>query len=321
MKVQQMQNVSDKGWSEAEINAWRDGVIRLGKVRDYAVILQSLQDACKHSSFSLTEYGRDKSGNAFFYASSPIPSPDKANFLITAGVHGYEPSGVLAAIEFIRDHATAYVDRFNLVVFPCISPWAFEYDQRWSTDALDTNRMFFDTGSRVIECTAFMTALRSLEMRFVGAIDLHETRDIDIHLNEIRDRRFGITMPADQTYASVPNGYYVIVSKTHPNPEDDPQFRYGCAVVKSVKQASPLASDPVLLGHAENRGGVASMAPTPGTMRTFLAGHSDHVAVTEAYPDHPEMTPRLTVVAQLKALEGALQFVADLQVARTRHHS
>ena len=45
--------------------------------------------------------------------------------LVTGGVHGYETSGVHGVLRFVAQHAAAYAGRVNLLVVPCVSPWAY----------------------------------------------------------------------------------------------------------------------------------------------------------------------------------------------------
>jgi predicted deacylase len=62
--------------------------------------------------------------------------------LVTGGVHGYETSGVHGALRFLDQHAATYSGRVNLLVAPCVSPWAYERIHRWNFDAVDPNRSF-----------------------------------------------------------------------------------------------------------------------------------------------------------------------------------
>lgn len=71
-------------------------------------------------------------------------NPTLPNVLITGGVHGYETSGVQGALLFLQSNIVAqYMDKFNFVVVPCVSPWSYEYSQRWQADLKDPNRSFF----------------------------------------------------------------------------------------------------------------------------------------------------------------------------------
>ena len=71
--------------------------------------------------------------------------------LVTGGVHGYETSGVLGALQFVEQHAADYAGRINLLVIPCVSPWGYERIHRWNAHAIDPNRSFRDDGSQVAD--------------------------------------------------------------------------------------------------------------------------------------------------------------------------
>ncbi|MCZ7153699.1 peptidase, partial [Salmonella enterica] len=64
--------------------------------------------------------------------------------LVTGGVHGYETSGVHGALQFAERHMADYAGRLDVLVAPCISPWAYERIHRWNPHAVDPNRSFRD---------------------------------------------------------------------------------------------------------------------------------------------------------------------------------
>lgn len=41
-------------------------------------------------------------------------------------MHGYETSGVQGALRFAEREVQRYADRLNLLIAPCVSPWAYE---------------------------------------------------------------------------------------------------------------------------------------------------------------------------------------------------
>jgi hypothetical protein len=99
--------------------------------------------------------------------------------LVTGGVHGYETSGVHGALRFLDQHAAeAYSGRVNLLVAPCVSPWAYERIHRWNFDAVDPNRSF-RTPSPAPEAAALMGLVAPWLGQFAAHIDLHETTDTD----------------------------------------------------------------------------------------------------------------------------------------------
>ena len=78
--------------------------------------------------------------------------------LVTGGVHGYETSGVFGALRFLDQHAAHYQGRVNLLVVPCVSPWAYERIHRWNPFAIDPNRSFH-TPSPSAEAAALLETL------------------------------------------------------------------------------------------------------------------------------------------------------------------
>ena len=80
--------------------------------------------------------------------------------LVTGGVHGYETSGVHGALQFLDRHAAGYEDRVNLLVAPCVSPWAYEMIQRWNAHAVDPNRSFGNGAAQ--EAAAFTALVASI---------------------------------------------------------------------------------------------------------------------------------------------------------------
>ena len=60
-------------------------------------------------------------------------NPSKS-ILITGGVHGDEPAGVEAALQFLeRDNGTL-LQKFSFVVIPCINPFGYVHKTRENRD-------------------------------------------------------------------------------------------------------------------------------------------------------------------------------------------
>jgi predicted deacylase len=105
--------------------------------------------------------------------------PDKPHILVTGGVHGYETSGVQGALLFLQTKAQDYAKDFNIVVAPCVSPWAYERIQRWQADSEDPNRSF-QRGKQTDESNAIMDYLDQLNVsQWTCHVDLHEITDTD----------------------------------------------------------------------------------------------------------------------------------------------
>ncbi|MET0935383.1 MAG: DUF2817 domain-containing protein, partial [Luteibacter sp.] len=144
-------------WTPADVATWR---ARQVKQRSYADdVLGAIEPL--REAFDVFEYG------ALAYAEGDFPlmairthgwRDDLPVMVVTGGVHGYETSGVEGALQFVREHAGDYAGRANLLVVPCVSPWAYERIQRWNPDAIDPNRNFRD-GSPAAESAALVRLL------------------------------------------------------------------------------------------------------------------------------------------------------------------
>ncbi len=69
-------------------------------------------------------------------------SPAPFRWLLGAGLHGDEPAGHLALLEFLEQDATGLRDQIDLVVLPCINPWGYVHDRRENSQGIDINRHF-----------------------------------------------------------------------------------------------------------------------------------------------------------------------------------
>ncbi|HTL13849.1 MAG TPA: peptidase, partial [Thermomonas sp.] len=129
-------------WGEAEKAQWR---ARQSKRRSYADEVLARIDALR-AAFDVVQYGELDWGGDGRYALLALRSPGWDDALpvalVTGGVHGYETSGVHGALQFAARHAGDYAGRMNLLVAPCVSPWAYERIHRWNPRALDPNRNF-----------------------------------------------------------------------------------------------------------------------------------------------------------------------------------
>lgn len=130
---------SGRPWGESERAEWRSRQkVRRSYVADVLRVIETLR-----SRFDVSEYGRlDYAPDSYplFAIKSRDWRDELPVALVTGGVHGYETSGVHGALQFVGRHAEDYAGRANLVVVPCVSPWAYERIHRWNADALDPNR-------------------------------------------------------------------------------------------------------------------------------------------------------------------------------------
>ena len=103
-------------------------------------------------------------------SSAAAPNP----ILITGGVHGDEPAGVAAALQFLERDNLELLKRFTFVLIPCINPYGYVHGTRENREGVDINRAF-ETAADVAEVAMVKKAIG--QTQFAVAIDFHEDYD------------------------------------------------------------------------------------------------------------------------------------------------
>jgi hypothetical protein len=225
--------------------------------------------------------------------------------LITGGVHGYETSGVHGALEFAGRHAQDYAGRVNLLVAPCVSPWAYERVHRWNPDAIDPNRSFREE-SPAAESAALMRLVATLRDRFVVHIDLHETTDSD-------ESEFRPALAARDGKpfepGIVPDGFYLVGDSEDPQPEFQ---RTVIAAVEQVTHIAPADADGAIIGEPVVSSGVINYPVRALGLCTSITT-ARYRTITEVYPDSPRATPAQCIAAQVAAVRAAIEYALERQ--------
>ena len=286
-------------WGPAEIAEWRS---RQTRRRSYADDVLSAIERLR-ARFDVVEYGRlDYAPDT--YPLLAIRSRDWQDalpcMLVTGGVHGYETSGVHGALRFVERHASDYAGRANLLVAPCVSPWAYERIHRWNRDAIDPNRSF-RPDSPAQESAALMRLVAPLRGRMLMHIDLHETTDSDE--SEFRPAlaaRDGKTSEPGE----IPDGFYLV------GDTEDPQPAFQQAVIAAVAQVTHIApadANGEIIGSPVVAPGVINYAVGPlGLCAGITAAR--YRTTTEVYPDSPRATPEQCDAAQAAAVCAAIDY-------------
>lgn len=169
-----------------------------------------------------------------FTTNLPLKTPDKEyslvkfvlgegnrrKALISAGIHGDEPSGVETICAFLENNRFEnFSDEWELTFLPCINPYGYEYGTRENQDDKDLNRLFKHSDPPV-------------EVAFVKTI-LEKSYELTIELHE------DFMSP----------GYYLYQSGTHP--EDDP---IGHEILRNVKDIMPINLNDEIDGRSAQAG-------------------------------------------------------------------
>ncbi len=286
-------------WGPVEKRAWFESQSVKRSYRDEVLAkIETLDD-----SFEVFRYGGlslDPERYPLLAVKVAAETDDAPWALITGGVHGYETSGVQGAIAFLEAHAAAYRDRFNLVVAPCVSPWAYEVINRWNPEAIDPNRSFADE-EPAEEAVALLGLVEDLGAAFLAHLDLHETTDSDeTEFRPAQAARDGLKPEP----GSIPDGFYTVGDTPNPQPE------FQAAVIAGVEQVTHIAPPDdagQIIGSDVVQRGVINYPFGELGLCAGITG-ARYTTTTEVYPDSPNATPEICIAAQVAAVKAGLDF-------------
>ena len=292
-------------WGDAERALWRARQVR---ERSHADDVLSAIDALR-AEWDVETYGEVVCADAH-----PAPErfplralrsrrwqPGLPSVLVTGGVHGYETSGVHGALRFAQQHAAEWAGRANLLVVPCVSPWAYERVQRWNFDALDPNRCF-RPASPAQESAALMRLVAPLHGQWRAHIDLHETTDTDES-----EYRPAVAARDGKPFepGSIPDGFYLVDDAENPQPAFQQAL---IEAVRRVTHIAPADEKNEIIGSPVVAPGVIHYPMAQWGLCAGISG-ARYTTTTEVYPDSPRATPEQCIEAQVAAVRAAVAFV------------
>ena len=286
-------------WDAAERATWRSQ--QTAKRSYEADVLRTIDRL--RARYDVVEYGRlnyPPDDYPLFAIRSRSWRDGLACALVTGGVHGYETSGVQGALNFVEERAADFEGRINLVVAPCVSPWAYERIHRWNFNAIDPNRSFRED-SLAEEAAALMRLVAPLRERVLVHVDLHETTDTDE--SEFRPAlaaRDGV----EHAPGEIPDGFYLVDDSENPQPEFQKAV---IAEVAKITHIAPPDRNGQIIGSPVVAHGVINY---PFKKLGLCAGmtRARYTTTTEVYPDSPRATAEQCTAAQVAAVCAAIEF-------------
>ena len=288
-----------QAWGDAEKALW---LSRQTRHRSYRADVLDAIDGLR-SRFDVVQYGQLDYGDEsypLFAIKSTGWRDDLPAVLVTGGVHGYETSGVHGALQFAEQRAADYAGRANMMIVPCVSPWAYERIHRWNLHAIDPNRSFREN-SPAEESAALLRLIAPLRDRFLVHIDLHETTDSD-------ESEFRPALAARDGKpfepGLIPDGFYLV------DDAENPQPGFQQAIIAAVAQVTHIAP-------ADEKGAIiGSPVVAPGVIEYALKQlglcasitNARYKTTTEVYPDSPRATPQQCNDAQVAAVCAAIDY-------------
>lgn len=287
-------------WGAVEKTAWRS---TQSKKRSYADDVLSVIERLKHH-FDVIHYGTleyPPDGSYPLFALKSRNWDDKLPLaMITGGVHGYETSGVHGALLFAERDAKKFERRANVIIAPCVSPWAYERIHRWNPDALDPNRSFKSDGAAQ-EARLLMDFIAPFRGKFVMHVDLHETTDSDeTEFRPALAARDGKKFEAGQ----IPDGFYLVDDAANP------QLGFQQAIIAAVEKVTHIAEpdkNGELIEEPLQSRGVVNYDVLKLGLCAGLTG-ARYTTTIEVYPDSPRATPQQCNEAQATAVVAGLEF-------------
>ena len=206
-------------------------------------------------------------------SSTNMPQP----ILITGGIHGDEPAGVEAVLQFLERDNTALLKQFSFTIIPCVNPYGYVHSTRETHDDVDINRAF--ETDNVAEVAIVKKILGQNQFSF--AIDFHEDYDATgFYLYEgTRDEKYIGTQLA--------------------------------AAAKAIGPTDPEGTDKEAPNLVEGVYKVATEWGTQGLAPYLLHFHSKHVIISET-PTVWQLERRAAL--HLVILDAALNAISERDV-------
>ena len=287
-------------WSPAEKQQWRSQQTKKRSYADEVVsVIEQLRGTLDVTTYGTLDYGADGTFPLFALRSRDWNDALPV-VLVTGGVHGYETSGVHGALQLGVRHASTWAGRANLLIAPCVSPWAYERIHRWNPLAIDPNRSF-KAGTACDEARLLMRLIEPFLGRFLAHLDLHETTDSDE--SEFRP---ALAARDGKVYEpeAIPDGFYLVDDAGNPQPGFQAAIIDAVAKVTHIAPADPqgqiIGADVVAPGVI--RYAVGSLGLCMGISRARFT------TTTEVYPDSPRATPAQCNEAQVAAAVAGIEF-------------
>jgi len=258
------------------------------------------------TTFNMINYGSlsiDEKRYPLFAMKSRNWNSSNKTVLITGGVHGYETSGVQGAIRFLETSAKDLMDKVNVIVVPCVSPWGYETINRWNNKAIDPNRSFYPQ-SPAEESYSLMSFINGLNVDITMHIDLHETTDTDN--SEFRPA-LSARDAVEHTHWNIPDGFYLVGDTSKP------AFYFQEAInhaVSKITHIAPADKNNKLIGVDIEQPGVINYS---ARKLGLCMGVTDatYVTTTEVYPDSPLVDDENCIKAQVSAINAAITFLLN----------
>lgn len=294
-----------KPWGDAEKKEW---LSKQTKIRDYfGEIISPFMRLDFLEIFQYGELDYRPYGSALFplfAGRSKNWNPDLPFVLISSGNHGYELT-FSGHLLFLKTHWKEFEGKVNFLCLPCLSPWGFEMDHRWTPLAVDPNRTYIPSKPGSDEAKFAMALTAEYEKKCKGLLihfDLHETTLTDNTIfTPTKIARDGIE---NQKWEVIPPGFYLVECDYNAQPA----FQKACIdAVRKVTKISPPDEKGEIIGEKITQDGVITIpGRTWGLCGSF--SNAPYSTTTEVFPDAPGCSREECDRAQCECIVGGLRY-------------
>ncbi len=249
------------------------------------ITLSQVVQAISNPLLTKVEVGQIHGGSQNFPLSAYTTwkqRPTKPVIVITAGIHGDEPAGIKAAVDFAQHELDTYTSRFDFLIIPLLNPWGLVNNKRRNKSGVDLNRAFMDTVDTAVEpeVQAWTKYLQQLQITPVLSLDLHE--DITDCVDEL-----GTPPPYFYLYESNKVG----------------AVTYGLRLVEKIKEHCEVCSWDTIYGDKVIQGCILS-GEQQGSVEKYLFNLGCNFSFTFETPTCWDFTTRVKI--QILAIKEAI---------------
>jgi hypothetical protein len=109
-----------------------------GETIDIRDVLREIKIAASAHGWTSEIFHTQRGFDWFALHRDRRPGPRPWRIYISAGIHGDEPAGPLAALRLIRENR--WPENVEIFLLPCLNPLGFSLNQRGNADGIDLNR-------------------------------------------------------------------------------------------------------------------------------------------------------------------------------------
>lgn len=116
-----------------------------GETIDIRAILREIESSAPALGWKMEVFHTNGDFNWIALRRPPQRTENASRIHISAGTHGDEPAGPLAALRLIQENQ--WPDDVEILLLPCLNPFGFTANQRTNADGIDLNRDYRDPKS------------------------------------------------------------------------------------------------------------------------------------------------------------------------------